>query len=117
MLQLPKAQKIYLSFWVFSTEQCQYFGTNLNIGHDFQASTYAIISLGGGSSNRIEGFGSNTPASRPCIALLHTFLSNTNSLTHSYISKVNTRQLPKAEKIYLSFLFFLPRKANILEEI
>jgi hypothetical protein len=64
-----------------------------------------------------QGLGSKNPVSRPCIALLHTFLSNTNNLTHSNISKVNYRQLPKAEKIYTSFFIFLPSKANILEEI
>jgi hypothetical protein len=58
------------------------------------------------SSKGFPGAREQHSASRPCIALLHAFLSNTNSLTHSYILRVNTPQLPKAEKIYLSFWIF-----------
>jgi hypothetical protein len=45
MCQLPKAERIYPSFWIFPTKQCQYFGTNPSFRHDFQASPDAIISL------------------------------------------------------------------------
>jgi hypothetical protein len=47
MQQLPKAPKIYRSFWISLTEQCLYFETKLSVCHDFEASTDAIISLRG----------------------------------------------------------------------